>query len=46
MLDDNYRQHVVCSIEVRRFAGTTLHVAFVDHGPIKVESSLTGFDTN
>ena len=28
---------VVCSIEVRRFAGTALHVAFVDHGPIKVE---------
>ena len=28
---------VVCSIEVRRFAGTTLYVAFVDHGPIMVE---------
>ena len=28
---------VVCSIEVGRLARTTLHVAFVDHGPIKVE---------
>jgi hypothetical protein len=28
---------VVCSVEVRRFAKTTLHVTFVDHGPIKVE---------
>ena len=28
---------VVCSIEERWFAGTTLDVAFVDHGPIKVE---------
>ena len=28
---------VVCSIEVWRFAGTALHVAFIDHGPIKVE---------
>jgi len=28
---------VVCSIEVRRFAGTALHVVFVDHGPITVE---------
>ena len=28
---------VICSIEERWFAGTTLHVAFVDHGPIKVE---------
>ena len=37
------RQHanlligVVCSIEERRFARTVLHVAFVDHGLIKVE---------
>jgi hypothetical protein len=28
---------VVCSIEERWFAETTLHVAFVDHGLIKVE---------
>jgi hypothetical protein len=28
---------IVCSIEEWWFAGTTLHVAFVDHGPIKVE---------
>jgi hypothetical protein len=28
---------VVCSIEECWFARTTLHVAFVDHGPIKVE---------
>jgi hypothetical protein len=28
---------IVCSIEERWFAGTTLHVVFVDHGPIKVE---------
>ena len=28
---------VVYSIEVGRLAGTTLHVAFVDHRPIKVE---------
>jgi hypothetical protein len=28
---------VVCSIEERWFAGTTLHVAFVDHRLIKVE---------
>jgi hypothetical protein len=28
---------VVCSIEERWFAGTTLHVTFVDHRPIKVE---------
>jgi hypothetical protein len=28
---------VVCSIEERWFVGTMLHVAFVDHGPIKVE---------
>ena len=28
---------IVGPIEVRWFAGTTLHVAFVDHGPIKVE---------
>jgi hypothetical protein len=28
---------IVCSIEERWFTGTTLHVAFVDHGPIKVE---------
>jgi hypothetical protein len=28
---------IICSIEERWFAGTTLHVAFVDHGPIKVE---------
>ena len=28
---------VVCSIEERWLAGTALHVAFVDHGPIKVE---------
>ena len=27
---------VVCSIEERRFVGTMLHVAFMDHGPIKV----------
>jgi hypothetical protein len=28
---------VVCSIEEWRLVGTALHVAFVDHGPIKVE---------
>jgi hypothetical protein len=28
---------IICSIEERWFAGTTLYVAFVDHGPIKVE---------
>jgi hypothetical protein len=28
---------IICSIEERWFAGTTLHVAFVDHEPIKVE---------
>jgi hypothetical protein len=28
---------VVCSTKERWFARTTLHVAFVDHGPIKVE---------
>ena len=28
---------VVSSIEVGWLAGTALHVAFVDHGPIKVE---------
>jgi hypothetical protein len=28
---------VVCSIEERWLAGTALHVAFVDHRPIKVE---------
>jgi hypothetical protein len=28
---------VVCSIEELWFAGATLHVAFVDHGWIKVE---------
>jgi hypothetical protein len=28
---------IICSMEERWFAGTTLHVAFVDHGPIKVE---------
>jgi hypothetical protein len=28
---------IICSIEERWFAGTTLHVAFVDHRPIKVE---------
>ena len=28
---------IVCTIEVRWLAGTALHVAFVDHGPIKVE---------
>ena len=28
---------VVCSIEERWFARTTLYVVFVDHGPIKVE---------
>jgi len=28
---------VVCSIEEWWFVGTTLHVVFVDHGPIKVE---------
>jgi hypothetical protein len=28
---------VVCSIEERRFAEIAFHVAFVDHGPIKVE---------
>ena len=37
---------VVCSIEVRRFAGTTLYITFVDHGPITVEWSLIGSDTN
>jgi hypothetical protein len=28
---------IISSIEERWFAGTTLHVVFVDHGPIKVE---------
>jgi hypothetical protein len=28
---------IVCSIEERWFAGTTVHVAFEDHRPIKVE---------
>ena len=28
---------IVCTVEVRRLAGTALHVAFADHGPIKVE---------
>jgi hypothetical protein len=28
---------VVCSIEERQFVGTVLHVAFMDHRPIKVE---------
>jgi hypothetical protein len=28
---------VVCSIEVRRFVETAIHVTFVDHRPIKVE---------
>jgi len=28
--------NIVCTIEVRQLAGTVLHVAFVDHGPIKV----------
>jgi hypothetical protein len=28
---------IICSIEEQWFAGTTLHVAFVDHEPIKVE---------
>jgi hypothetical protein len=28
---------VVCSIEEWRHAKTVLHVAFMDHGPIKVE---------
>jgi hypothetical protein len=28
---------IICSIEERWFTRTTLHVAFVDHGPIKVE---------
>ena len=28
---------VVCSIEEWWFVGTTLHVVFVDYGPIKVE---------
>jgi hypothetical protein len=28
---------IIYSIEERWFAGTTLHVAFIDHGPIKVE---------
>jgi hypothetical protein len=28
---------IICSIEERWFAGTTLHVAFVDHEPIMVE---------
>jgi hypothetical protein len=28
---------IICAIEERWFAETTLHVAFVDHGPIKVE---------
>jgi hypothetical protein len=27
---------IICSIEERWFAGTTLHVIFVDHEPIKV----------
>ena len=33
----NLLVRVVCSIEVRRLARTALHVAFMDHGPIKVE---------
>jgi hypothetical protein len=28
---------VVCSIKEQWFVETTLHVAFVDHGPIKVK---------
>ena len=28
---------IVCTIEVRRLARIALHVAFADHGPIKVE---------
>jgi hypothetical protein len=28
---------IICSIEEWWFAGTMLHVAFVDHRPIKVE---------
>jgi hypothetical protein len=28
---------VVCSIEERWFAETTLYVAFIDHGPIKMK---------
>jgi hypothetical protein len=28
---------VVCSIEEQWFVGTTLHVAFMDHGLIKME---------
>jgi hypothetical protein len=28
---------VVCSIEERWFAGTMLHIAFIDYGLIKVE---------
>jgi hypothetical protein len=28
---------VVCSIEERRLDGIAFHVAFMDHGPIKVE---------
>jgi len=28
---------VVCSIKVGWLAGTMFHVAFMDHGPIKVE---------
>ena len=28
---------VICSIEERRFVGTTLYVIFMYHGPIKVE---------
>jgi hypothetical protein len=35
---------VVYSIEERWFAETTLHVAFMDPGPIKVD--LTGSNTN
>jgi hypothetical protein len=37
---------VVCSIEEWWFAGTTLHVAIVDHGSIKVQLSFTDSDTN
>jgi hypothetical protein len=37
---------IICSIKVRWFVGTTLHVVFVDHELIKVELSLTGSDTN
>jgi hypothetical protein len=37
---------VVCSIEEQCFARTVLHIAFMDHGPIKLEWSLISSDTN